>query len=90
VDGHPHPEGEGGLPLQDRLAAIVAALVGGDAELGVEPVEGPLTLADDVALELGWVWGSSVARRVWSWRWRASRSPPRPPAIWSTGQSPNS
>jgi hypothetical protein len=31
----------------------VAALVGGDAVLGVEPVEGVLALADRVALQLG-------------------------------------
>jgi hypothetical protein len=42
VDGHPDSEGEGGFPVTDRLAAAVAVLVGGDAEVGVEPVEGLL------------------------------------------------
>jgi hypothetical protein len=36
------------------------------------------------------VWWTTWVRRVWSWRLRASKSPPKPPAIWSTGQSPNS
>jgi hypothetical protein len=53
VDGHSNAEGEGGLAVADRLAAVVAALVGGDAELGVEPVEGLLGVADGVPLELG-------------------------------------
>jgi hypothetical protein len=35
------------------LAAAVAALVGGDAEVGVEPVEGLLGVVDGVALEVG-------------------------------------
>jgi hypothetical protein len=51
VDGHPDPEGEGGFAVSDGLAAIVVVLVGGDAELGVEPVEGLLGVADDVALD---------------------------------------
>jgi hypothetical protein len=37
------------------LAAVVAALVGGDAELGVEPVEGLRGNAGSVALDPGWV-----------------------------------
>ena len=53
MDGHPDSEGEGGFPVMDRLAAAVAALVGGDAVVGVEPVEGAFALADGVALELG-------------------------------------
>jgi len=85
VDGHPHPERKGGLPVADRLAAKVAALVGGHAVVGVEPVEGLLSLSHRVALEFGVECGKSLARRVWSWRWRASRSPPKPPAIWSGG-----
>ena len=28
VDGHPHAQGQGGLPVADRLAAEDAALVG--------------------------------------------------------------
>src|SRR5215218_10568932 len=42
VDGHPDPECQGGFPVTDRLAAALAALVVGDAEVGVEPVEGLL------------------------------------------------
>jgi hypothetical protein len=42
VDGHPDSEGEGGFPVTDRLAAAGVVLVGGDAEVGVEPVEGLL------------------------------------------------
>jgi hypothetical protein len=53
VDGHPDPQGEGGLPLADRLAAVVAALVGGNTELGVEPVESPLPLPHGIPGELG-------------------------------------
>ena len=47
------PEGEGGFPLSDRLAAVVAALVGRDAVVGVEPVEGPLAVPHGVAGEFG-------------------------------------
>jgi hypothetical protein len=53
VDGHPDPEGEGGFAVADRLAAVVAVLVGGHAELGVEPVEGLLGVADGVPLGVG-------------------------------------
>jgi hypothetical protein len=53
VDGHPHAHGQGGLAVADGLAAVVAALVGRDAELRVEPVEGLLSVADGVALEVG-------------------------------------
>jgi hypothetical protein len=53
VDGHPDPQGEGGLPVADGLAAVVAALVGGHAVVGVEPVEGHLGVADGVPLEVG-------------------------------------
>jgi hypothetical protein len=42
VDGHPDPEGEGGLALGDVAVANAAGAVGGDAEGGVEPVEGLL------------------------------------------------
>jgi hypothetical protein len=52
VDGHPHSQGQGGLAVADGLAAVVVALVGRDAELGVEPVEGLLSVADVVPLEL--------------------------------------
>jgi hypothetical protein len=61
MDGHPDPQGEGGLPLPDGLVAVVVALVGGHAELGVEPVEGSLALADRVAGELG----VGVGELVW-------------------------
>jgi hypothetical protein len=53
VHGHPHPQGQGGLTVADRLAAVAAVLVGGDAEVGIQPVEGVLAIADRVALELG-------------------------------------
>src|SRR5215216_6276212 len=53
VDGHPDPEGEGGFAVPDRLAAVVAALVGGHAELRVEPVEALLGVADGVPLGVG-------------------------------------
>jgi hypothetical protein len=53
MDGHPHPKGQGGLALPDRLPAIVAALVGRDTVVGVQPVEGPFAVADRAALELG-------------------------------------
>jgi hypothetical protein len=53
VDGHPHPPGEGGLPVPDCSAPEVAALVGRDTEVGVEPVEGLLGVADGIALEVG-------------------------------------
>jgi hypothetical protein len=42
VDGHPDPEGEGGLALLDVAVADAVGAVGGDAEGGVEPVEGLL------------------------------------------------
>jgi hypothetical protein len=53
VDGHSHAQREGCLALPDRLAAVVAALIGGDAVAGVEPVEGAFAIADVVAVELG-------------------------------------
>jgi hypothetical protein len=53
VDSDPDPQGEGGFPVTDGLAAIGPVLVGGDAELGVEPVEGLLALVYGIALELG-------------------------------------
>jgi hypothetical protein len=48
VDGHADAEGEGGLALGDVSVADVVGAVGGDAEAGVEPVEGLL------AGRLGW------------------------------------
>jgi hypothetical protein len=42
MDGDADPEGEGGLAVPEGLAAVGVVLVGGDAELGVEPVEGLL------------------------------------------------
>jgi hypothetical protein len=53
MHGQPHPEREGGFAVPDRLAAVVAALVGGDPELVVQPVEDPLALADGIPGELG-------------------------------------
>jgi hypothetical protein len=53
VDGHPHPEGEGGLPLVGGVVAVVAALVGRDAVVGIQPVEGALGLADGIAEQVG-------------------------------------
>src|SRR5215207_7356895 len=44
VEDHPRPEGEGSLPLLDVTVTNAAGAVGGDAEGGVEPVEGPLGL----------------------------------------------
>jgi hypothetical protein len=58
VDGHPDPQGQGGLPLPDGLAAVVAALVGRHPVVGADAVAGtvhgrhPLSLA-----------GSPTARR---------------------------
>jgi hypothetical protein len=46
------PRGKSGPTVADRLAAVDVVLVGGDAIIGVEPVEGLLALADRVALEL--------------------------------------
>ena len=45
VDGHPDAEGEGGLALGDVAVADAVGAVGGDAEVGVEPVEGLLGVA---------------------------------------------
>jgi hypothetical protein len=60
VDGHPHPQGEGGLPLVDGLVAVVGALVGGDSVVEVEPVEGSLGLADGIPEEVGVTVGELV------------------------------
>ena len=48
MDGHADAEGEGGLALGDVVVADAVGAVGGDAEVGVEPVEGLL------AGPLGW------------------------------------
>ena len=42
MDGHADAEGEGGLALGDVAVADAVGAVGGDAEGGVEPVEGLL------------------------------------------------
>ena len=42
VDGHPHPQGQGGLALGDVAVADEVSAVGGHAIVGVEPVEGLL------------------------------------------------
>jgi hypothetical protein len=43
VNGHANAEGEGGLALGDVAVADAAGAVGGDAEGGIQPVEGLLT-----------------------------------------------
>jgi hypothetical protein len=48
VDGHADAEGEGGLALGNVAVADAVGAVGGDAEGGVQPVEGLL------AGPLGW------------------------------------
>jgi hypothetical protein len=53
VDGHADLQGQGGLAVADRLTSVLAALVGGDPELGIEPVEGAFGVADRVAVEVG-------------------------------------
>jgi hypothetical protein len=53
MDGYPPPQGEGGFAVADRLAAVAVVVVGGDTELGIQPVEGLLGVPDRVALELG-------------------------------------
>ena len=53
MDGHPDPQGEGGLPVADGFAAEVAALVGRHAVGGIQPVEGAFAVADRVAGQLG-------------------------------------
>jgi hypothetical protein len=58
VDGHPDAEGEGGLALGDVAVADAVGVVGGDAEGGIEPVEGllagpfgwPVVVVDPVAV----------------------------------------
>ena len=57
MDGHPDPQGEGGLTLGDVAVADAVSAVGGDAEGGVEPVEGllggplgPVVVVDPVAV----------------------------------------
>jgi hypothetical protein len=51
VDGGPDPQGEGGFPLPDGLAAVEVVLVSRDAVVGVQPVEGAFAVAEGVALE---------------------------------------
>jgi hypothetical protein len=52
MDGHPYPEGQGGFPVMDGLAAVVAALVSGHSVVGILPVEGAFGVPDRVALEV--------------------------------------
>ena len=40
MHGHANPEGEGGLALSDVTVTDVVSAVGGDAEGGIQPVEG--------------------------------------------------
>jgi hypothetical protein len=47
------PQGQGGLPLPDRLVAVVAVLVGRHPIVRIQPIEGAFALADRVAGELG-------------------------------------
>ena len=42
MDGHADPEGEGGLALGEVAVADAVGAVGGDAEGGIEPVQGLL------------------------------------------------
>jgi hypothetical protein len=63
VDGHPDSEGEGGFAVTNRLAAVIAVLVGGDAVVGVEPVEDAFGVAKASRSRSGWVWPNSWARR---------------------------
>jgi hypothetical protein len=44
MDSHPHAQGEGRLAVADGSAAVGVVGVGGDTELRVEAVEGPLGL----------------------------------------------
>jgi hypothetical protein len=52
MDGHPDPEGEGDFPLPDRLAPEGAVLVGRDAVVGIQPVEGAFGVPDGFPLEV--------------------------------------
>src|SRR4029453_8537283 len=90
VDGHSDAEAQGGLAVADRLASVRVVGVRGAAELGVEAVEACSASRTASRSISGWRWWNTWVRRVWSWRWRAPRSPPKPLATWSTGQSPNS
>ena len=54
VDSDADPQGEGGLAGSDILAAPEVMGADGNAEVGVEPVEGLLAPARGVALDL-WV-----------------------------------
>jgi hypothetical protein len=67
VDSHPDPQGQGGLPLPDRLAAVVTALVGRHSIVGIEPVEGPSALADRVAGEFDASKLSFYAATCYTW-----------------------
>jgi hypothetical protein len=53
VDRRPDPKGQGGLAVADGLAAVAAALVGRDAVVGVELVEGLLGVPDQVPVDIG-------------------------------------
>jgi hypothetical protein len=80
VDSDADAEDEGGLPVADSGAAAVAALVGGDAELGVGPVEGLL----GVPLGLGLLAGAGGASGRSSRCGRRSLSAARPAVLWLT------
>jgi hypothetical protein len=62
MHGHPDSQGEGGFSLPDGLLSVVAALVGGHAIVGIQPVEGPLALADGIPGELGMGVGELVGQ----------------------------
>jgi hypothetical protein len=62
MDGHPDPEGQGGLAVSDAVAAMQVVLVGRDTELGVEPVEGLLSIADGIPGEVGVAVGELVGQ----------------------------
>jgi hypothetical protein len=55
MDGHPHPQGEGGFAVADRLATLRVALVGRDAVAGIQLVEGLLGIAFGVGASDGGV-----------------------------------
>src|SRR4029453_18181963 len=61
VDGYPHPQGEGGFAVADRLATQRVALVGGDAVAGIQLVEGLLGVVFGVGASDG---GVGVGERL--------------------------
>jgi hypothetical protein len=62
VVGHPNPEGHGGFAVPDGAPVVGVVGVGGDAELGVEPVEGLLGFKDWNVEYLKW---TGLEQRCW-------------------------